>query len=313
MAYQLTNATSVEDLINKIAAFAVTAGWTERRNTLAGSLRTVTLQKSGDNINIYNLNTSGVYLRGAVGYDAGAAADSQPNQAGRRALANTGTGPFSNVFMFASNSPAEHVHVVVEIASGVFRHLTFGEVVKYGTWTGGTFFDAQFWDTASINANLWSYSGHHRLFDNGSDFSVDTKGGVRCDYDGSVNYFAPFGTYSSSTPTQIVSGGVGTALSSYNAENNNRLSNFYNRSINNLSGNTPLMPIQLRARRADDYWSPIGEVPGIRLLNMERFTPGDEFTVGPDTWKVFPWTRKGSGGSGQSYSLNFAFAYLKTP
>lgn len=307
MAYQLTNATSVEDLINKIAAFAVTAGWTERRNSLVGSLRTVTLQKSGDNINIYNLNTSGVYLRGAVGYDSGASADAQPNQSAWRALANTGTGPFSNVFMFASNTPAEHVHVVVEIASGVFRHITFGEVVKYGTWTGGTFFDAIYWGSGESGGN-WADSRHHRLFDNGSDTSVNEKGAVRCDYDGSTNYFAPFGTRSTSPPTQLVSGGMGPASSFANAENNNRVSNFYSRSINNLSGNTPLMPVQLRARRADDYWSPIGEVPGIRFLNMERFVAGDEFTVGPDTWKVFPWVAKG----GNPGSANFAFAYLKT-
>lgn len=311
MAYQLTNATSVEDLINKIAAFAVANGWTQRRNTLAGSNRTVTLQKSGDNINLYNTTLTDVLLRGAVGYDAGAAANAQPNQSAWTAQANTGSGPFANVFMFAGNSPAEHVHVAVEIASGIFRHITFGEVAKYGTWTGGTFFDAEFWTTGG--ANDWSDSRNHRLFDNGTDYSSTNKGAVRCDYDGSTNYFAPFGTRSTSPPTQIVSGGMGAAANAYNAENTNRLLNFYNRSINNLTGNTPLMPIQLRARRADSFWSPIGEVPGIRALNMQRFSPGDEFTIAGDTWKVFPWVRKGSGGSTEPYSANFAFAYLKVP
>ena len=309
MAYQLTNATSVEDLIDKIAAFAVANGWTQRRNSLVSGNRTVTLQKSGDNINLYNTTATDVRLRGAVGYSSGDFADAQPNQSAWRAQANVGTGPFSNVFMFAGNSPAEYVHVTVEIASGIFRHITFGEVAKYGTWTGGTFFDAEFWDPSAIQSANWNSPSHHRLFDNGSDYGTTIKGAVRCDYDGGSNYFAPFGTYQIGTPSQIVSGGVGQAVSGFNAENNNRLLNFYNRSVNNLTGNTPLMPIQLRARRTDNYWSPIGEVPGIRLMNMERFVPADEFTIGGDTWKVFPWVKKGSGSPN---STNFAFAFLKT-
>lgn len=309
MAYQLTNATSVEDLLNKIAAFAVIAGWTERRNTLAAGVRTVTLQKSGDNINFWTPSTSELRVRGAVGYDSGAAANAQPDQAVSNAICNLGTGPFSNVFMFAGNSPAEYVHVVVEIASGIFREISFGELVKFGTFTGGTFFDAVNWQSGTQADSTFSNS-HHRLFDNGTDSNGAGGGGVRCDVDGNANYFAPFRA-KTLYATPVASGGVGSANSSTLGETGDRLINFATRSINNLTGNTPLQPITVRVERADNYWSNIGEVPGIRFVNMERFNPGDEFTIGSDVWKVFPWIRKAYVGADQPYSGNYAFAFLK--
>lgn len=310
MAYQLTNATSVEDLIDKIAAFAVTAGWTQRRNSLVSGVRTVTLQKSGDNINLWNPSTSELRIRGAVGYDAGAAANAQPDQAVSNGVCDLGTGPFSNVFLFAADSPAEHLFAVVEIASGIFRHIAFGELVKYGTYTGGTFFDSVWWDNGPSADSVFATS-HHRLFDNGTDSQANGGGGVRCDVDGNTNYFAPFRA-KSIYATPVASGGIGSSNSSTIGEQGDRLVNFIARSVNNLTGNTPLMPILVRVERADNYWSNIGEVPGIRAINMERFNPGDEFTISGDTWKVFPWVRKAFVAADTDYSGNYAFAYLKT-
>ncbi len=311
MAYQLTNATSVEDLINKIATFAVAAGWTQRRNDLAGSNRTLTLQKSGDNIHLYNTDTSTLRVNGSVGYDAGLAGNAQPNQALSRAACNVGTGPFPNVFLFANDSPAEHVFAVVEVASGLFRHIVFGELQKFGTYTGGTFFDANAFDTGAW-ANNMDDSRHHRLFDNGTGYSGDgaTGGGVRCDVDGNTNHFAPFRRLGDFA-TPCASGGFWDASPQDNGDRGDRNREFYSKSINSIGGTTPLMPVTIRVERDSNYWSEIGHVPAIRFVNMSRFSAADEFSIGGDTWKVFPWLRKGNV-AGQQYSQELAFAYLKT-
>jgi hypothetical protein len=310
MSYQLTNATNVEDLIDKIATFAVTAGWTERRNDLVSTNRTVTLQKSGANIHLYNTSTDLLRVNASVGYDGGLAANAQPDQAVSNVASNVGTGPFPNVFLFADNSPAEYVHAVIEIASGIFRMLSFGELEKIGAYTGGTFFDASAFST-STSENDMSDNVHHRLFDNGTGHSNSWGGGgVHCDVDGNTNYFAPFRRVADFA-TPCASGGFWAALSAP-ADLGYRNREFYFKSVNSMSGTTPLAPVLIRVERTDGYWSDIGTVPGIRFLNMSRFTPSDEFSIGADTWKVFPWLRKGNLSSSESYSQDLAFAFLKT-
>lgn len=317
MAYQFTNATSVENLIEKIGAFAAAAGWTIRRDVLDGSNRTLTIQKSGDNINIFNLSNDLLRIRGAVGYDVVLAGNAQPNQAVTEARCNLGTGPFSNVFMFSGSDPADYVHVVVEIASGIFRMISFGEVAKFGAFTGGTYFDCN--GVSGTSANLAMSAFSHRLFDNGYDFNIPTgsgsnpqlgRGGVRCDIDGETNYFAPFGPLTLFT-TPVASGGMGNQQNSL-TEPSNRVNHFYDRSVNGWAGVTPLQPVTIRIERAAPFWTNLGVIPGIRFMNMERFSPADEFSIGPDTWKVFPWVRKGSSNTNTDhYSQNYAFAFLK--
>lgn len=309
MAYQLTSATSVADFIDKIAAFAATAGWTIRRNTLAGSNRTVTIQKSGDNIHIWNTDTGSVKVRASVGYDVALAADAQPDQAVSQGSCNTGAGPFSNVFLFDGNSPSEYLHVAVEISSGIFRHLNLGGLRKIGAYTGGTFFDAMRYDT-SIDQSSNVFSPFHHIPFSGRSDLTGARGGVRCDLDGNTNYFAPFERPASfATPVASGLGDLGTA--SLNSDNRARFyDSFSIRSINSWSGVTPLKPIKVRVHRGSGFWSEIGEVSGMRNLQMDRFQPADEVTIGTDVWKIIPWVRQGFV-SGQQYSSQFAFAYLK--
>lgn len=310
MAYQQTNATSVDDLINKIAAFAVADGWTQHRNTLAGVNRTLTLQKGGDYIHVYNTDDSNVRVNGSVNYDSAAAGSLQPNQAPYRAAANVGTGPFPNVFFFGNSNC---VFVVVEIASGIFRHLCFGLLAKQGAYTGGTFFDAHnhlITDTSNWSS-LIDLGQHHRMFDCDSSGNQN-RGAVRCDLDGYTSYFAPFcGTAYHGTP--VASGGMGSSTFNGGIEAFRTHEAFYDRSVNGWTGVTPIQPIKIRVERPSGYWSELGEVPAMRFLNMARFQPGDEFSIGPDTWKVFPVVRKGyTTQSQQQYSSDHAFAYLKT-
>lgn len=55
----------------------------------------------------------------------------------------------------------------------------------------------------------------------------------------------------------------------------------------------------------------------MRYLNIANFAPGQEITIGTDTWKVFPMLRKGVGTGGNPagdipYSDNHGYAFKKT-
>lgn len=317
--YQLTTAASIEDFLNKLAVAAASTGWTVHRNTLAGSNRLVTLQRSGDYIHLWNSDQTGIKMRGSVGYSSGAGGDAQPLQAVYQAFCNTGAGPFANAVFFADNSPAEHFFAALEVEGGKFRHLSFGMLVKTGAYAGGTFYDCTNWlaDGNSLGAHDALSAYNHRMFDVGSIVAPNNSvGSVRCDVDGNTNYWAPFFAKQAAAGP-AASGGLGPRSldASYNDGDGYRAAEgFYFRSINSWSGQTPLQRIQVRVERPDGYWSVIGEVPGVRYLNMARFAPGEEFTIATDTYKVFPFIRQGDtpGGSvWHQYSQNHAYGYLK--
>lgn len=298
--YQQTTANSLPALIDVIRSFAETAGWTVRRNVLNGATRTVTLQKSGDNIHLWNDSADG-YLRivGSVGYDGLETPYNQPNVSPDYIQNDVGSGPYPTVYLFADDSPAEAVFCVVEISAGLYRHICFGELEKLGAYTGGTFFDGTRNDTSKPD-NPWGQLNRYPFLSYHIQSNVGWFGCVRCDVDGQTNYFAPF-MRPLRHPTPVASGIM----------DHRTRDAFYERSISSWSGVTPLQPIKIRIERSSSFWSDIGLVPNCRFVNMARLAPGDEFSIGPDTWKVFPVWRQGFVDN-QEYSEDVAFAYRKT-
>jgi hypothetical protein len=305
MAYQQTTATSVEDLINKLATFASGLGWTVERNTIVLGNRTVSLKRAeSDFVHIFNTNTLSIRIRASTGIDTSLAATAQPGVSAAEAESNCGSGPFASVFLFGDTNSTAYVNVVFDTGNSIFRHFCFGMIQKVGSWTGGTYFDALWLQTGSTwNATPLS-TAHHPMF----GFANGVEGGIRVDVPPASNTFAPIGTAGSYgfTPPYIVSGGT---------TDQRDQEGFYLSSVNSWSGVTPLRQIKLRVERGSGFWSEIGYVPGIRLVNIARWATGDEFSIGPDTWKVFPWWRQGvrpPGDTTGAYSGNYGYAYLKT-
>jgi hypothetical protein len=311
MAYQQTTATSVEDLINKLATFASGLGWTIDRNTIATGNRTLSISRAGsDYIHIFNSDTSNINLRASTGINTGLGPTLQPGVSAAQAVSNCGAGPFATVFLFGEAGAAPYVHCVFDTGNAIFRHIHFGMIEKIGSWTGGTFFDATNVNTVSNFNDRPTLNWHHVSFSQ-QDNNNGTEGGIRIDFDGNTSYFAPI-TNEGSFTTRVVHGGVSGDGSSNGGRD---LQGFYLSSVNSWSGVTPLRRIKLRAERGSGFWSEIGYVPGMRLVNIARWAVGDEFSIGPDTWKVFPWWRQGfrpSGDTTSAYSGNYGFAYLKT-
>lgn len=310
MAYQQTTATSVEDLIDKVATFATGLGWTVERNTIVSGNRIVSLKRaSSDFIHIFNTDTVNLRLRASTGINTGVAVSSQPGVSTAEAVANCGAGPFATVFFFGDSTPSNYIHCTFDTGSAIFRHFSLGEVQKIGTWTGGTYFDATFVEpSSSFNANPTT-TQNRVMFSMGA--STGVEGGVRCDVDGNTNYFAPIADIGSFTTPTVICGGTNGSQSPESRDQEG----FHLASVNSWSGITPLRPIKMRVERGSGFFSEIAYVPGIRRVNLQRWAVGDEFSIGPDTWKVFPWWRQGTRPTGDTtspYSDQYGFAFLKT-
>lgn len=307
MAYQETTGNSPDDVISKIATFANAAGWTVVKNEIVGSNRTLVLQNGGDYVWVWNSDASNIRIAGTVGYDPGLTVTAQAGYSGNYAEANCGVGPYANIFMFADSDPAAHVHVVIEMSGGVFRHISFGTLDKLGAYTGGTYFDASNWTSSEQYTNSWN-NRNRALFDCNSLNSA-RYGGARCDIpvDSRSNAWALLRdgvSYQSFT-------GLYGGLSEQSSGEGYLMTQFYNRNNPPFSGQVTLGAIRIDVSRPGGFRSPIGVVPNVRYLNMARYSPGQEITVGSDTWKVFPMCRKGSGAQGSPYSQNHAYAYKK--
>lgn len=307
MAYQETTGLTPEDVINKIAAFSAANGWTVDTNTLVGSVRTLVLHKSGDYIHIWNDASNNILISGSIGYVPGTAYNLQTGYAGNYSYSNLGAGPYTNVFMFADNSPSEHVYIAVELAGGIFRHIAFGMADKLGTWTGGTFFDATYWRLDGLGPNWNSFN--RSLFDWASGTGL--YGGMRCDIaaDGKTNAWALFhagATYRAFT-------GLSGGQSNQPGGTGYMTTQFYNRNAAPFSGQITVGTIRADVLRTGGLYSPACTFPNIRYLTMERYAPGQEITIGSDVWKVFPMCRKGVGSGLLQYSDNHAYAYKKVP
>lgn len=307
MAYlSSTSLASNQLLVNAIASFAVSAGWTEERNTLSGSNRTVTLRKPGtsDYVHLFNTNASEIRMRGSVGFDAGATIPLQPGASPADTVVNNLTGPYPVVWMFAEG---DEVHVVVRRSdiTGAYAHLTFGTVAKYGGFDGGTYVDGTYFLATGSGSGAWG-NGAHGPWGAGTG----TVGYVRCDADAAVDKWWP------------TMGGVGR-LTNANMYSANQAGSTYDiaryagaADDNVFSGRSFLQVVELEIPRAGTplYVSPIGYVRNTRFVSLAKFDPEQEVTIAGDVWVMFPVARKAASSSASGAPIgteNAGFAIRK--
>lgn len=215
-------------------------------------------------------------------------------------------GPYPTLYLF-SNATADYVHCVLEVQTGVFLHLHFGNLIHFGTWTGGGYYSCTVWNLGdNTQGNPISIPGsnsHTAPFDNQPTFVFDWT--VHYEQ-GADHWIAPSGDTTQGGVIRrqgrgSVRGGFGRA--------------FKNITESLFSGLIPLAPILIgKVQQADTPPTIrfIGEVPDFRMINMTNLAPADEFSIGSDTWKVFPLSSK----NGAVHSVNSGvagFAYKKIP
>ena len=325
MAYETGTATGIEDLVDKLHTFATglsTTPWTE--DELNTSAKYSTLHRGNCYVSFRwdNTNKTDLAIFQSLGFDgpdvtpenhtddSGAGDITLPINADRR-VNFVSAGPFTKYFFFAGEGSTPYIHVVVEVDSGRYRHFGFGNLKKFGTWTGGEYAYGHVWnqgdpDNVLLTTHAIMMDGLTFTFTDGAtvhmegiaDQTVDEKWGMcsrrnPCGTDrGGENRFG--------LRAGIRAGFWGWAMSwiPYSTPNAYK----------------PFIPIPLvyyDVGEAPDTWEWLGEWPDMAIVNMTGFTPGQEITVGTDTWTVFPWVRKQYLQASTEESWNAGVAYKK--
>ncbi len=327
MAYETGSATGPNDMLIKLRDFAAAQGWTVNRDVVAGSGRELCLSKGtsyfnlrsyqNENVTINGSGAAGRYgiaINGSDGYAGGSAWDRQPgyplrtsSSGGDQGHANLPLpiyfGPFPSYHLFAPDSKT--IYLELEVASTIFQRLGFGSLDLFNPAApgGGRFFYATGGEhpSTSTTSNTWLGSE----IDNGSR-SLEEVPFRAADYTTSSNLSGSFlraqfdsfdnwcGSARSAASTYMFQACQGGGV-------HDKVLRDY--SPNPLNGVGLLLPNIVSVNRNNEFLSPVGVVPGMRYMDMTLYQPGEEFSLGPDTWKVFPWYQKG----GRSWQRGIAY------
>jgi len=308
---RLTNVADFDDLLGEIRTFlAATGDWTIHRDLLTpdegvASGGRILVVSNGDVLAGLRSTTTGVgagrlYLfDGIPPYSGTPNLDALPGNSGisltdgeynsatpasARVFTSAFSGPFPTAFLF-SDDPSTYCHVVVEVTAGKYRQLMFGNLHKFGTWTGGGYYASHRWDTGSSNIDVPNSSTHTVPFDSGS--SLQSGGMWTIHYEGGgFVWGAPLqGTLNGVHRRRVrgsVRGGCGNLFRSIQESA--------------FSGLVALNPITVWPVTTTD--TPIttrcaGRVPDVAEINMRHFAPGESYFIGSDEWIVFPAATKG--------------------
>ena len=296
MAYETGISTSLFDLLDKIRIFAAVRGFTVNENTIVNSdTRRVYLQKdtaNGGGLTFHlgleafvnsTATTTEIRMRGATGYTPSAALNLQPGAPSQSAVMDfVGNGPYVAYHLF-SDTAGDYVHCVLEYSAGFFSHLVFGQLDKFGAYAGGHYCDAVYVGGMPSDRGNYQSSFSRMLFDN-IGVSAPARGQVSANLE--LNVWRMFDSTTGSP-------------SSFDAYGNGRFS-FTSRLLvgsqpNTLNLATPFIPIYIFTDIGGSNSgnrTPLGVVKDLRLVWLQPFAVGQEVTLGPDTWKLFPMTRR---------------------
>lgn len=219
--------------------------------------------------------------------------------------------PFTSYHLFTEGTV---VHLAIEMSSGAWTHLNFGDITKYGTWTGGSYIGV-----VNAETNISSFFGNansagiNGLFGEigASPFGTghgSTTGKIRI-VKGTRNYGNLDGastvTVDDAITTPVTSLGFTSGVidtltrDTPNVFNNRvtgpRLEVFVSDAASIFAGGTGL-------------WLPIGFIPNIRIINIALLNPKD--VVNTD-WMTFPIQAKTGLAANYASTFNNGWAVRK--
>lgn len=316
MAYATSNALNVQDLLARFRTFAQDQGWivefygakTDGDGdilTLRNGASWFTLMASPT---VGSSSNAGPYFGLLLHTGQG----SQPSSGGGKpgasnaVWANRITSPVQTYHFFSGNGPnGPYLYIVVETDPGTFRHIGIGTLKKMGDYPGGDFGFASSWSLHEFYLNDPNSSQHMVPFDDRSALYDTFVGGtiLRADYGG----IAPRYHYVEAK-TEAVRGRGGWR---HDGEEYSTIRLPVLCGASQQTGRAPLFPMWCAVNRGSGLWSDIGYPPDMRSVRMDNLEPGQQYTLGGDTWLVFPVCRK-NGGAGLPNSGGYGYAYRRT-
>lgn len=198
----------------------------------------------------------------------------------------------SSVWLFGGNDPQPWLLIVIMTEPGVYRHAYLGYLDRYGAWTGGAVLDGvSFGHRGGYDPLAWDSEYSHMLFspsrwDGGVYAEAGPRGGVFVRGAAGASPAVSFVEDTSSYfPDDAPVGGGGYG-------------DYYARALRDpgtapYSGEAALITIVLFADMLrTGRWAPIGRVPGIRMMHITDYDPGELYSYAGKNWRVFPLCRK---------------------
>lgn len=327
MAYEAGIANGRNDFLDKLRTFVLGLGWTVNKwEDLGATDKRLHIQNGTSYFNFRSCVESypfdyysssnqysrmtGICLQGSTGYDGGEDWDHQPGYVCNQDSSATDYLKSSGVAMQSVKSATfnywffstdDFVSTVIEFQAGAYQHMMFGDITKFGTYTGGMFCAATFahyegfWNVTGGYVEDLDNNNRPALFAYEEDYYEHSMH-MYLEIDGKTDWWCngwKGGEYCSASGSgknkHLITSGVCT--DSIEASENLLLnSRLFNESPVAVSGVAPLLPIYVFASRSTlPTFSPAGVLPGVRLINMQYKNAEDEITFGADTWKIMPY------------------------
>lgn len=308
MAFSQTTASSLEDAVSQLVAFAVAnAGFTNQGTTVVGSVTHYRISKGGIYWTLWGELVSGWNrIRGRMSYSiaSGVAPTSSNGQYDATSMSAWAfPGPYPTLYLYTEGTC---VFMVLEITNGIFNHFAIGNITKTETFTGGEFVSGGHYEyrTPSLTYVLSNaYTGPPFAGSTGGHYRTTALAYVRTiraggSVNGNYTDFAPFGR---NIDNQLARGCGLNSIQTPLMED----------SPNEATMRTPLYPNYVH------IWDPVtrlyyasGYVPGMRLVPMKAVDPGEIIFT---DWQVFPFTQKEGDGRACPVSGNWGLAYQRVP
>ncbi len=261
------------------------------------------------------------------GWNAGVAAHLQSNNRKYSLVGPLAT----SLYAYHLFSTGDHIHVVIEETPGRFRHLSFGFITPYGSFTGGQYLTTGC-PIESATTTPYDFNVSNAMMPFGGNGLSPSKTAltiyghpgtfVRADIDGltvgwrilstgldsGTGSGDAYGCAAYVNATKSRGGPSGTQSQSSLIHDIG-----YHCAPQSWNGLAPMMPCYVGAMRSpyNGNWTLLGEFPGVRFLNISNFNPGDELTLGTDVWKIFPLFNKAYTPLSEPISYDYGLAYRK--
>ena len=195
------------------------------------------------------------------------------------------------------------VHAVLEIVPGVFNHISFGNITKFGSWTGGSYIDAGVFNSYGSTSGITWYIP----LDGSANFNSTSISNTSPPFAGLTWYSAA--TYSGVIHANI---GVNDVHQIGNRSATRRAFMFSDGSAfktrtNGATLRAPLTPSYVRLRNsANNMYHLAGSIPGVRAVNIQLINPAEVVNT---NWRVFPLVAKVADRNEYPPTGSYALAY----
>lgn len=281
MAYETGSATDPADLLDKLRLFCIAESIVVNEFLNDGTYDILSVQIGTGFFSLgYDSANEEIVGYQATGFTTSTAWGAQPNatQSSNAQGSTTNLVPDSTISIYHFfYFPGGMLHVAFLNSDGLWRTFGLGELVKYGTYTGGAFMYNNYRSTNTSQIDQ-PYSSSHSNGPMGTAAS-GREPVLRVDHP-SANYFYYIGENDTLATrgysNQQVTGSQGEILLSTPSSSSQATS-------------TDVISYSIVSDANTDKTIPVGELPDCRIINLFNYNAGDTYDT---DWLVFPLVRR---------------------